>query len=680
MSTQQLTELVRAAQSGDPQAQDRLLAHHLPLVYNIVGRAMNGHHDVDDVVQETMLRALAGLGGLHAPDSFRSWLVAIAMNVVRGHWHRQQNGFAAGGLDDARDLPQPGADFVGLTVVRLNLSGQRRETAEATRWLEPDDRALLSLWWLECTGDLTRYEVASALQLSPEHTAVRVQRMKAQLDAARVVVRALTENPPCPDLRYELGGWDGRPSGLWRKRIARHARACVHCAGLSHGLYPTEGLLAGLLLVPPAALLFATLRERAGFDLAAATGFPSGYQTGYEPVGSPAYAYAHEPAEASGYAYEATQTTAYAHEPVETGGYAYEPVETGGYAYEPVETGGYAYEPTGTTGYEQAGTTGYEATGTTGYEQYESAGAPGYESVGAPGASPSAVLGARSARNARRRRRQQQQRGHRRVVIAAGMAVAAVTGGAFTLVNGPDEDDLTALDAPRASTVDLTVSASAPAPASTTATASASVTPTATPSGTPRPSKSVSAKPKTKPSAPAPASASVAAPTTAPHAPRPTTDRPRQRPTQAPVTKRPTAPSSPTATKQDSGHTSVEEQVIALVNAERAKEGCGAVTGNSLLARAAQGHSDDMAARDFFDHTNPDGAGPGERVTATGYGWSTYGENIARGQQTAEQVMESWMNSPGHRANILNCSFKELGVGLHTGDGGPYWTQVFGAR
>ncbi|MEV7672023.1 sigma-70 family RNA polymerase sigma factor [Streptomyces sp. NPDC088752] len=640
MSTQQLTELVRAAQSGDPQAQDRLLAHHLPLVYNIVGRAMNGHHDVDDVVQETMLRALAGLGDLRAPDSFRSWLVAIAMNVVRSHWHRQQNGFVTGGLDDARDLPQPGADFVGLTVVRLNLSGQRRETAEATRWLEPDDRALLSLWWLECTGDLTRYEVASALQLSPEHTAVRVQRMKAQLEAARVVVRALTENPPCPDLRYELGGWDGRPSGLWRKRIARHARACVHCAGLSHGLYPAEGLLAGLLLVPPAGLLFASLRERAGFDLAASTGFPAGYPTGYEPVGSPAYG--SEPAEASGYAHATMETPAY--------------------AYETAETAEYAHEPAGTTGYEQAGTTGYEPAG--------------YESAGAPGASPSPVLGARSARNARRRRRQQQQSGRRRVVIAAGMAVAAVTGGAFTLVNGPDEDDLTALDAPHASTVDLTVPASAPDTVPTTAGTSAPVTPTATPSGTPRPSKSVTATPGAKAKPSASAAPTAAAPTTS----RPVRDRPTRRPTQAPVTKTPTAPSSPTATKQDSGHTSVEEQVIALVNAERAKEGCGPVTGNSLLARAAQGHSDDMAARDFFDHTNPDGAGPGERVTATGYGWSTYGENIAMGQRTAEQVMESWMNSPGHRANILNCSFKELGVGLHTGDGGPYWTQVFGAR
>ncbi|MFE8936301.1 sigma-70 family RNA polymerase sigma factor [Streptomyces sp. NPDC007872] len=645
MSTQQLTELVRAAQGGDPQAQDRLLAHHLPLVYNIVGRAMNGHHDVDDVVQETMLRALAGLGDLRAPDSFRSWLVAIAMNVVRSHWHRQQNGFVTGGLDDARDLPQPGADFVGLTVVRLNLSGQRRETAEATRWLEPDDRALLSLWWLECTGDLTRYEVASALQLSPEHTAVRVQRMKAQLEAARVVVRALTENPPCPDLRYELGGWDGRPSGLWRKRIARHARACVHCAGLSHGLYPAEGLLAGLLLVPPAGLLFASLRERAGFDLAASTGFPAGYPTGYEPVGSPAYG--SEPAEASGYAHATMETPAY--------------------AYETAETAEYAHEPAGTTGYEQAGTTGYEPAG---YEP------TGYESAGAPGASPSPVLGARSARNARRRRRQQQQSGRRRVVIAAGMAVAAVTGGAFTLVNGPDEDDLTALDAPRASTVDLTVPASAPDTVPTTAGTSAPVTPTATPSGTPRPSKSVTATPGAKAKPSASAAPTTAAPTTS----RPVRDRPTRRPTQAPVTKTPTAPSSPTATKQDSGHTSVEEQVIALVNAERAKEGCGPVTGNSLLARAAQGHSDDMATRDFFDHTNPDGAGPGERVTATGYGWSTYGENIAMGQRTAEQVMESWMNSPGHRANILNCSFKELGVGLHTGDGGPYWTQVFGAR
>ncbi|WP_173861704.1 CAP domain-containing protein, partial [Streptomyces aureus] len=112
-----------------------------------------------------------------------------------------------------------------------------------------------------------------------------------------------------------------------------------------------------------------------------------------------------------------------------------------------------------------------------------------------------------------------------------------------------------------------------------------------------------------------------------------------------------------TGPQNDRGNSSEADQVIALVNAERAKAGCGPLSANATLTRAAQGHSEDMAARDFFDHTNPDGAGPGERVTAAGYPWSTYGENIAMGQSSPEQVMESWMNSPGHRANILNCDF-----------------------
>jgi uncharacterized protein YkwD len=120
--------------------------------------------------------------------------------------------------------------------------------------------------------------------------------------------------------------------------------------------------------------------------------------------------------------------------------------------------------------------------------------------------------------------------------------------------------------------------------------------------------------------------------------------------------------------------------VVALVNQERAKAGCGALAEDPQLEKAAQDHSDDMAARNFFDHTNPDGADPGQRITAAGYKWSTYGENIAQGQQTAQAVMESWMNSPGHRANILNCSFKDIGVGIHKGSGGPWWTQDFGAK
>ncbi|CAM5343878.1 RNA polymerase sigma factor OS=Streptomyces glaucescens OX=1907 GN=SGLAU_30880 PE=3 SV=1 [Streptomyces glaucescens] len=116
------------------------------------------------------------------------------------------------------------------------------------------------------------------------------------------------------------------------------------------------------------------------------------------------------------------------------------------------------------------------------------------------------------------------------------------------------------------------------------------------------------------------------------------------------------------------------------MNEERAAAGCAPLTEDPQLNQAAQGHSEDMAARGFFDHTNPDGADPGRRTTAAGYAWSTYGENIARGQQTPEAVMESWMNSPGHRANILNCSFEDIGVGVHDGSGGPWWTQNFGAQ
>ncbi|MFL6113685.1 MAG: RNA polymerase sigma factor, partial [Catenulispora sp.] len=284
MGTQRTVEpaaLVAAARGGDPEAQDALVSAYLPLVYNIVGRALNGSVDVDDVVQETMLRALDGLGGLRTPESFRSWLVAITMNEVRKHWQDRQ--VAPGTVEEAEELADPGADFVDLTLVQLQLSGQRQETARATRWLEPEDRGLLSLWWLECAGELTRAEVAAALELSPQHTAVRVQRMKAQLEAARVVVRALDAQPPCRELRGMLGTWDGRPSALWRKRIARHARGCGRCSGLWSGLMPVEGLLAGLALVAAAPSLPAGVRAACGRMAETAMAVPG---AGTRPSGS----------------------------------------------------------------------------------------------------------------------------------------------------------------------------------------------------------------------------------------------------------------------------------------------------------------------------------------------------------------------------------------------------------
>ncbi|WP_412541840.1 CAP domain-containing protein [Longispora sp. K20-0274] len=124
-----------------------------------------------------------------------------------------------------------------------------------------------------------------------------------------------------------------------------------------------------------------------------------------------------------------------------------------------------------------------------------------------------------------------------------------------------------------------------------------------------------------------------------------------------------------------------EAQVLALVNTERKNAGCQALTADSRLAVAARMHSADMIKRSFFDHTNPDGKSPGERIAAAGYSGSLWGENIAAGQRDPASVMKAWMNSPGHKANILNCKFKFLGVGVAEGGGskyGIYWAQEFG--
>ena len=120
-----------------------------------------------------------------------------------------------------------------------------------------------------------------------------------------------------------------------------------------------------------------------------------------------------------------------------------------------------------------------------------------------------------------------------------------------------------------------------------------------------------------------------------------------------------------------------EQEVFDLVNQIRAERGLKPFVYNETLAQVARAHSQDMIDRDFFDHTNPDGDGPDDRVSAAGVRWSQVAENIAAGQRTPEEVVTSWMNSPGHRANILG-SCKELGVGLALGGSyGCYWTQCF---
>lgn len=120
-----------------------------------------------------------------------------------------------------------------------------------------------------------------------------------------------------------------------------------------------------------------------------------------------------------------------------------------------------------------------------------------------------------------------------------------------------------------------------------------------------------------------------------------------------------------------------EQEVFDLVNQIREENGLEPFVYNETLAETARAHSQDMIDRNFFDHTNPDGKSPFDRMRDNGLSFSMAAENIAAGQRTPEEVVESWMNSEGHRANILG-GCEELGVGLALGGSyGYYWTQCF---
>ncbi|MFI6154628.1 sigma-70 family RNA polymerase sigma factor [Kitasatospora sp. NPDC051170] len=495
--------LVRAAQAGDRQAQEALAAAWLPLVYNVAGRALGGHADVDDVAQETMIRALDGLDGLRDPDAFRSWLVAITMNQIRRRHADGRQQPTVGGLDETWEVADPRADFTDLTILRLGLSGQRREVAEATRWLDPDDRELLALWWMEASGELTRAELAEALDLSPQHTAVRVQRMKKQLEAGRVVVRALGAYPRCPELAELTTGFDGTPNSVWRKRIARHVRGCADCDRLGRDLFPAEGLLAGLALVPlPPSL----------------PGLPT------------ALSLQHAAATAA--------STAARHAGNAAGGHS---GWTGSVTRKAALTGGTA-------------------------------------------------------------------------------AVLAVTTLAMVWPHGePPQQAAPAPTTPAAAAPDT-------APA-TVAAAADTPTPAETPTASPTPT-----------------------------------------PTPTATTAKPTAPPP-----------NPERQLVDLVNAERAKAGCGPLRIDPRLHTAAQKHVDDMVARGYFDHIGPDGVRTDARITAAGYRWSQWGENLDRGPITPAAVVSRWMDGGIHQTNLLDCAFKDVGVGFATTPTATYWTQDLAA-
>ncbi|MFH8931947.1 CAP domain-containing protein [Streptomyces pristinaespiralis] len=262
----------------------------------------------------------------------------------------------------------------------------------------------------------------------------------------------------------------------------------------------------------------------------------------------------------------------------------------------------------------------------------------------------------------------------------AAMAVGAVV---VTTVVLPGEDDKYTVGAGSDVRTEMRTEVPSRLQAQGDASASPSVSPSTSPSRTAEPTKSPSkkaspkpsktSKPSKKPQPPKPSATPSKQTTKSPGTRKPTSEPTRER-TRTP--ERPAAPSK-TAAPDTSAAASAEAAVIDMVNEERAKVGCSPMKASGALSDLARAHSKDMAARGFFDHTNPDGETPWDRAEQAGVS-NLGGENIARGQADAEAVMNSWMNSEGHRANILNCDFTTLGVGAYMADGGPWWTQNFG--
>ncbi|MEU1177403.1 CAP domain-containing protein [Streptomyces sp. NPDC005820] len=233
-------------------------------------------------------------------------------------------------------------------------------------------------------------------------------------------------------------------------------------------------------------------------------------------------------------------------------------------------------------------------------------------------------------------------------IPSVAMASGDGTSGGWRVVSFPWWGWGTSRPAAEATSSPSPVISVTPSATRASATATLSSTPSATPSGaTTSPSPSATAGP---------------------------TGTPTATPSEAPTSAAPTPKATSSAADTDSGPT---DRVLELVNAERKKAGCSALTENAKLTKAAQDHSQDMADHQNMSHTGSDGSSMSDRLSRVGYAFRSAGENVAAGYGTPESVMDGWMNSAGHKANILNCGFKEIGVGL--AQPGNYWTQDFGS-
>jgi len=266
--------LVVAARAGDRTALDELVRRHLPMVYNLVRRALHDDPAVDDVVQDVLVRALRQLPDLRTAASFRPWLAAIAVRQIGTHLAREDvAAHRQAPLEVAIGHPDAGAEVEGPALLRVELSAQRRQVGHALPWMGADERTTFSLWWLELTGELTRAEVAAALGTTVAYAGVRMQRMREQLESSRQIVAALEALPGCDVLGEVTADWDGTPSPYWRKRLARHVSSCPVCARATGRLLPTDRLMTGLFLLPvPAALAAAVVAKAIATGVAAGSG------------------------------------------------------------------------------------------------------------------------------------------------------------------------------------------------------------------------------------------------------------------------------------------------------------------------------------------------------------------------------------------------------------------------
>ena len=143
----------------------------------------------------------------------------------------------------------------------------------------------------------------------------------------------------------------------------------------------------------------------------------------------------------------------------------------------------------------------------------------------------------------------------------------------------------------------------------------------------------------------------------------------------------PTSPDPPTDAAPPPSLGGIASEIVDLTNSERRNGGLTEVQANARLMQAAQLQADQVASLRRLEHVLSDAAypAPADRLAAAGYTWRAYGENLASGQRNASQAVTGWMNSPGHRANIMNSMFTEIGIGYATDSTGrPYYVQVFG--